>query len=78
MGPRMAPFLLVLAGLCASATGAAHQHVAAISPPGRVDGSEIYFQNVTHSSAVLRWSPPQRGDWNMEIEGYRLRIRSFL
>ncbi len=78
LGCSRASVLLVLAGLGAWVDAAAHQYVASSSPPGRVDGASVYFQNVTHSSAVLRWAPPERGDWGMEIEGYRLRIRSFL
>ena len=72
LGCNRASVLLVLAGVGVLAD------VASMSPPGRVDGASLYFQNVTHSSAVLRWAPPERGDWGMEIEGYRLRIRSFL
>ncbi len=70
--------LLVLAGLWAWADAAVNRYVESTSPPGRVDGASVYFQNVTHSSAVLRWAAPERGAWGMEIEGYRLRIRSFL
>ena len=80
---RRAPLLLALAGLGATGQWAdadANQYVGSMEPtgPGRVDGGGIFFQNVTHSSAVVRWAPPELGDWDMGIEGYRLRIRSFL
>ena len=81
MAQPPAPLLLVLLALGRSAPwadAAEHQHDVSSPPPERVDGSEIYFQNVTHSSAVVRWSPPARGDWGLDVEGYRLRIRSFL
>ena len=48
------------------------------SAPGTVDGASIHFQNVTHNSVVVRWGAPDAGNWQWPIEGYRLRLRSFV
>lgn len=84
-GQARAPRLLLLPLLLALgrsdppwADAAEQRHVESSPPPARVNGSRIFFQNVTHSSAVVRWAPPDRGDWDLDVEGYRLRIRSFL
>jgi len=67
----------LLAGLALGAGGGA----APAAGHGRaapVDGGSIYFQNVTHTSAVVRWEPAGRGNWRWDIQGYRIRMRSFL
>lgn len=74
----LAGVVLWCCALLPRADAGANEYVVSSSPPERVAGGSIYFQNITHSSAVLRWSPPRPGDWGMEVEGYRLRIRSFL
>ena len=65
-------FLLLNTRQCQTA---AHFHIVG-SPPGPV--GQLHFQNVTHSSAVLRWQLPALGDWQWAVEGYKIRERSFV
>jgi hypothetical protein len=67
-------FLLLAARLASSATP---EYQRASSPPGVANGSAIFFQNVTHSSAVIRWAVPSLGKWVQPISEYRIRYRPF-
>ena len=56
----LAGVVLWCCALLPRADAGANEYVVSSSPPERVAGGSIYFQNITHSSAVLGAARPNQ------------------
>lgn len=69
---QLLPWLLLV---CRHGTLAeVNEFVVASSPPGKVDGATIHFDNVLPTGATIKWEQPDLGTWKLPIQGYRIRF----
>ena len=57
-------------------TAVAQEIVIQQSKPGIVDAGSIYFSGVTHRSATISWTEPDKGAWQWPILGYEIQVTS--
>lgn len=73
-GRMVVRLMLAAAILAGAAQAAVNEYVLANAPPESVDGSKIYFQQVTRDSVLVRWPEPSYGKWRWHISGYRVQM----
>ena len=69
---RLLPVLLLAGGHIALAE--VNEYVLSSSPPGKVDGSTIHFDDVVPTGATIKWEQADLGPWKLPVRGYRIRF----